>query len=508
MKIVIIHYHLDSGGVTSVILNQLAALKNIKNIEKIIVISGREVKQNLKQINPCVEVVVNKDFDYYKSVIMSEAKQSNLNTKYNSIKTCLKNLIDDNTIVHAHNVNIGKNPILSVVIRELADENVKILNHIHDFAEDNRYNNYNLMKQIIENEFKLDLNNVMYPCLPNYSYAVLNTRDKKVLTKIGIKKQNMFLLSNTIQGETVVISDERKADVKQKLKLKDELPIILYPVRAIRRKNIGEFILLSILFKNKANFIISLAPESEVEEAAYNKWVDFCENNNINILFNVGKYIKDFEALVAVSSKVVSTSAAEGFGLFFIEPWKMGTSVAGREIAGITSDFIDAGIKFNLLYEKLDIPVNVFSNIEEIIIEYKNYLSQIYLEYGLEVPLDMEDSIRKIKIKDSRIDFVDLSADFQRIVIEKILKDDNLKNEIIKLNPFLDELLKGDSKEFIEYNQEIIKEKYSNSKYSKNLLEIYEVLLKGISCECDEYQNGSVLQNFINIKYLRLIQKS
>ncbi len=55
-----------------------------------------------------------------------------------------------------------------------------------------------------------------------------------------------------------------KADIVTRLGLDPEKKIITYPVRAIRRKNIGEFILLAVLFEGTCQFNITQAPKNPV----------------------------------------------------------------------------------------------------------------------------------------------------------------------------------------------------------------------------------------------------
>ena len=106
-------------------------------------------------------------------------------------------------------------------------------------------------------------------------------------------------------------------------KKKADLPknFFLYPVRAVRRKNLGELALISSVHKDKF-FANSLGPT----------------NPNYRDRFDSGKYSArkitspfilamekistiEFSDLMASCEGIISTSIAEGFGLGFLEPW-------------------------------------------------------------------------------------------------------------------------------------------------------------------------------------------
>ena len=148
MKIAILHYHLNPGGVTRIIEMQLAALLAQKEITEIQVFSG--AKESSITIPSGVELIYNPELNYLDS---SKLNGNGIDMKYNRMIDFFLDETSPDTIIHAHNMNLGKNPILTAVLNNLVDER-KIVNHIHDFAED-RQANINALGKLIEKDLEL-----------------------------------------------------------------------------------------------------------------------------------------------------------------------------------------------------------------------------------------------------------------------------------------------------------------------------------------------------------------
>ncbi len=85
-------------------------------------------------------------------------------------------------ILHCHNPNLGKNPALTLAIYQLARQGFSIVNHCHDFPEDRPEN----MKRLNDmfDQSGLSSREVLYPDLPGYHFAVLNTCDYNRVLKM------------------------------------------------------------------------------------------------------------------------------------------------------------------------------------------------------------------------------------------------------------------------------------------------------------------------------------
>ncbi|MEA2012334.1 MAG: hypothetical protein U9O87_04510, partial [Verrucomicrobiota bacterium] len=344
-----------------------------------------------------------------------------------------------------------------------------------------------------------------------YFYAVLTSRDQKILEQSGINKNNLFLLSNPVEVTTFKDTNQRDesscSKIRKRLGLKDDLPIMLYPVRAIRRKNIGEILLLSALFSGKAYWIITREPKNPLEKPIYEKWVKYAKREHLSVVFNADEKV-DFAELYETAFKVVVTSVTEGFGLAFLEPWIRGKAVTGRNIPDITSDFKNEGIKLDSLYSVLSIPVSSLSNLSRLETEYSVFLQDIYASYAIEIANGTIKEFLQKKLKEKTIDFADLDILEQQYIISEIKRSPELRETIIKENN-LKMILKNPCKKTIEYNKKRIKAVFNLKNYGKKLNKIYLQMLKIESTENAHLQDPAekLIENFTNAKNIRLIKQ-
>jgi len=101
----------------------------------------------------------------------------------------------------------------------------------------------------------------------------------------------LHLLTNAVAPLHQSVSTERAEIVKKKLAEIYGEPSartnVLYPVRAIRRKNIGELLLWSLLVEDET-FAVTLAPLNPKERASYNVRVSVAKALELPVLFDVG----------------------------------------------------------------------------------------------------------------------------------------------------------------------------------------------------------------------------
>jgi glycosyltransferase involved in cell wall biosynthesis len=427
MRIAIIHHHLHQGGVTRVIESQLNALPDYGNY-KLTVHTG----------DPMPHLAVNNlNIDFYccesLRYLTDDLSEEQIHDTFEKIARYLEQVAGANDILHFHNLNLGKNPLLTLASYNLAKRGLKIINHCHDFAED-RPRNYAFLESIIQGYFGKNINGILYPPLNHYHYIVLTSKDHDRLLEYGVQHERINLLPNPV---TFLMNKEEKLSqetAKKILGVDKALKLCLYPVRAIHRKNIGEFILLSVLLQKQASWMITQPPQNPVEIPEYERWKDFCSALQIPVIFEAGKII-DFHNLLPAVDFCITTSIMEGFGLAFMEPWLAGIPVIGRNINYCTADLKRNGIRFPLLYDRFIV------------------------------------SFRK-----ERIDFKDLDPMQQQQVIQEILLQPGKLTEVIALNPFLRDFLKPVEAEIILHNQQVIREKYSLESYGQQLHGIYKKL--------------------------------
>jgi glycosyltransferase involved in cell wall biosynthesis len=425
MKIAILHYHLHPGGVTRIIGSQVKGLLEEDNMHDVKVLCGNGF--SLTSLSG-VQVLENPGLLYRKA----DNPEADYQQESERIRTFIKDQAEG-YILHCHNPNLGKNPALTLALYKLALEGFRIVNHCHDFAED-RPGNMVVLERMIR-EVGLTASKIMYPDMENYHFAVLNSCDYDRILKQGIPASRVHLLPNPVTlGSFDPMKDMRelRSEIIRKLQLDTKKKICTYPVRAIRRKNLGELLLLAVLFENTFQFIITQAPKNPEEVPGYLHWKDFCNNHNIGIIFEAGEIV-NHEDLIGISDFCITTSAQEGFGMVYLEPWLAGIPVSGRNLPCITGDLKRAGLKFPGLYDRVMVPT-----------------------------------------ARGDCDFKDMDPAEQEEWIVRILESSSAKEELTRMNPFLRFLFAGPEPGIIEQNRQIIINQFSVFQYGKRLLALYK----------------------------------
>lgn len=424
-KIIILHSHLRPGGVSRIISSQVKALTDAG--VQVEVITGESPQD--KSLFP-VSISLVPEINYFSEDLSLDEKV--LRQELIKIESSLAKCLTEDCILHAHNLNLGKNPLVTMAVKKLADKGLKVFNHAHDFAED-RAANFELLEKVISGVFQENLNQFLYPKLDNYRFGVLNRFDYNRLIDMGIADDRVNFLPNPVADPGFKPEPNSRIEVCKEFGIDDGKILLVYPVRVIRRKNIGELILLAHLFRDEAEFIVTLPPQNPVERDPYDQWLDFCNRNIIsNIHFEAGT-IFSFDQIMSAADKCITTSIKEGFGMMFLEPWMFNNAVVGRNIASVTADFKETGLQFDCLYNAIKI-------------NFEDYKAS---------------------------DFGFLAQEEQMECLEMILEDASLAKQVLVDNPELEYITHVAMKEDITRNQEIIKSEYSLRKYGAKLNEIY-----------------------------------
>jgi glycosyltransferase involved in cell wall biosynthesis len=439
MNLIIGHYHLRHGGVRRIIESQIEALKNSIQINEIKVVSGAPPDENTGN-NKNRKLIQNPIINPLLMYLDDKINQEDAVSLKNRLFLFFKEITGKNGILHFHNPNLGKNPLVTYALFQMILEGYRVALHCHDFAED-RATNYNFLKKIIKDYFHKDLKTVMYPKNRNCIYFVLNSADKRRLEDYGINQSRISLLPNPISKIDLngpSASEKAKKTVYSFFQLDPSLPLILYPVRVIRRKNIGELALLASLFQAKAHFMVTRKPKNPKEQTSYYNWKNFIEENRINFIFEAGEQM-EFELLMQASGKIITTSIKEGFGMAYLEPWLFHKPVIGRRLPSVVKDFEQKGIVLTHLYDELTVRYN-----------------------------------------SRQMDFASLSEKDQMDFIKSIIQNYNDKEKIvstiISYNKLKHVLFSSVPESIIVKNRLLIERNYSIKEYGKKLIQLYEGL--------------------------------
>jgi glycosyltransferase involved in cell wall biosynthesis len=406
------------------------------------------------------EYAVVEDLGYSTSTsVSSEQVSTQLETV---VKQRLGKLPD---VWHIHNHNLGKNLFIPEFVYHLAQEGQRILLQLHDFPEDGRPDNYKFLWEHLGHRDPLRLGAQLYPQSAHIHYALINQRDLNFLKASGVKAEQLHYLPDAVSMEGAEEPEPSK-------KHTGNGRLFLYPTRAIRRKNLGEFLLWSAMAEEGDLFAVTRAPKNPLAQPVYNDWVAFVQSLGLPVKFAIGEHWQgSFATLLKSADVLVTTSVAEGFGLAFLEPWLVERPLVGRKLPEITDEFNQVGIDLSTLHDQVLIPINWVGR-ERFRQEIQAELENVYASYGRTVQPDDVARAVEAAMAGEYVDFGRLNEPMQQSVIARLVRSPSLKTEIIpsKLGPA------SDQSNTIQRNGEIVKKQFNLQEYGKRLIQIYQAV--------------------------------
>lgn len=368
MQLAILHHHLNRGGVTSVIVNHLRALATLPEAERpervVVFFDGQRDgwPDDLPRELSIAEVDVPQlGYDTPETSYDPEQLADLLSDRFDAC-----GLQPGDTLLHVHNHALGKNASLPRALEHLAGDGWRMLLQVHDFAEDNRPENYKHLQTAIDVEDAPTLGEVLYPQAAGVHYATLTGRDADILSNAGVDADRLHTLPNPVaEFSEMPGALEAKARVYVALGLPAKARLIVYPVRGIRRKNLGEMLLLAAFAPEETYFAVTLRPKNPTEAESFDRWRRLAESLNLPCLFDTGSPREegghgcDFQETLAAADAILTTSIAEGFGMVFLEAWLAGKPLIGRDLPEITREFKAAGMRFDGMWDELRAPANL-----------------------------------------------------------------------------------------------------------------------------------------------------
>lgn len=407
-SVAIVHYHLHRGGVTRVIHTASHCLTEL-GIPHVI-LSGEPDESGAR-----LPVKIIEGLRYHTDPGGPEAREL-----VKEMQAAAAEALGPDPIVwHFHNHSLGRNTVIADVVAHLAEAGEAMVLQFHDLAEDGRPINYPIIADA----------ELLYPHSPRIKQAFLNSRDRRHFLAAGLPAAHSVLLPNAITPPAAVKPLEKKPDSA----------LVLYPVRAIRRKNLGELFLLAALSPKGTRYAVSLAPDAERWMAVYEEWRAFATDTALPVLLDVvgrispsPKSPRTYASWLRHATHCITTSVAEGFGLGFLEPITLGKPLLGRNLPAVTNDFAEAGIVPGRLYDRLLVPVEwvgretlrqrLIRSMRATLESYDQPMSNEHLERSFAAMLH-----------DDHLDFGNLPEDLQRQVIHRLLAGDGLDNVQVEI---------------------------------------------------------------------------
>ncbi len=325
MKVAIVHYHLGAGGVTQVIAAASRALAR-RGVAQVI-LSGAD---GAPEMPAAVRVIDGLGYG-------GCAAEGLLDRVRAAAHDALGGPPD---LWHFHNHSLGKNAAMPKLVERLALANERLLLQIHDLAEDGRPENAPLLAGCRN----------LYPLAPQVHYAFLNTRDRDWFVAAGLPSHRAHWLPNPV-------------DVPSLPPAPPGPPVLFAPLRGIRRKNLGELVLLAALAPPGTRIAVARAPRQAQWRPVFDGWRRFARELQLPVEFGVVDEAASaaeqegmFAAWLERATHFVTTSVAEGFGMVFLEAIARGRPLLGRSIPHLARDHAALGVTHGMLYQHLWVP--------------------------------------------------------------------------------------------------------------------------------------------------------
>jgi len=463
VKIAFLHYHLKPGGVTTVLRNQVNALGDYADC---VILSGAPPPSRF----PCPVIhMPGIGYDENGSAVGPPEKTA----------AAIENVLLDHfgepcDLLHIHNPLLAKNHLFLDIIQALQGIGLTLFLQIHDFAEDGRPSAF--------------FHGGSYP--KDCHYGVINLRDYHILIDAGLDPEGVHYIPNCVVPFDVSPVSRTES-------------YGLYPVRAIRRKNIGEALLISLFLPGNDAIYITQPPNSLADFPSYNHWKSYVASYRLPVRFEMGIQ-RNFQHLVAGAKWVLSTSIAEGFGFAFLEPWTAGKLLQGRILPDICQDFLNCGIRLEHLYVGIQVPKD-WIGIQRIVERFQACLVVNRRAFGAIWPDGwIEDCLHALHQSET-IDFGMLDERFQTTIVDSVRQTPAQRNELIRLNPILETMFSMDhTAELIGRNRDRVLTLYDSDRYRERLIGLYtHILKKPVQQRIDQQALLSGFLNFNNFSLLK-----
>lgn len=401
MRIALVHYHLQHGGVTRIICHLQNALR-MRGVATV-VLTG---KPPAFDFPGAFRVIPGLQYEATRPAISPSELAGQMSA------AAVEALAGPPDLWHVHNHSLGKSLVLPAALLELARQGQHFLFQIHDFAEDGRPGNYRAMLAQMADGRSEILSGLLYPQAEHLHYAVLSGRDCRYLQDAGLDRNQLHLLPNPVDLGQVAEQEPTAAAIGA--------PLWLYPTRGIRRKNLGEFLLWSVLASAGTQFAITSGPENPAEWRRYVRWKEVAAELGLPVAFEAAEQPGcSFIDLLRRADGAVTTSVAEGFGMAFLEPWTLGTPVCGRNLPEITAGFRREGIVLPWSYDRLEIPLAWLGH-ERVEEAARRGLQRNLAAYGRFPAKGALERLLAAWIRNGRVDFGRLDEPMQEMVLRRL----------------------------------------------------------------------------------------
>ena len=286
-----------------------------------------------------------------------------------------------------------------------------------------------------------------------------------------------------------------------------ESRLLLYPVRGIRRKNLGEALLHSLLAPERTFVSLTLPPLNPAEWPQYKDWKASAQRWELPFRFDVGAPGGlSFAENISAADMILTTSVAEGFGMVYLESWLAHRPLAGRDLPEITQDFAEAGVDLSRLSGRLEVPTDWIdcSQLRQALLNgFRATIAAYDRAESSDLPAQID-----ARLGEDCIDFGDLDESFQAAVIDRIVAEKSAREELRALNPWIEEAAGTDNQGLVRSNADVVRREFSLQPSGLRLLKTYESVLdspRGREIQPLDQPN-LILDGFLDFERFRLLR--
>jgi hypothetical protein len=402
---------------------------------------------------------------------------------------------------------LGKNASLPGAVEHLAGSGFRFLLQIHDFAEDFRPGNYRQLVAALAADKPELLPRRLYRHGPAVHFAVLNQRDYALLANAGMPADRLHILPNPVAAFGPLpdrqVARER---LSGRWGVRHDQRYVLYPVRGIRRKNLGELALWAAATPDpdRVRYAVTLPPLNPLEQSRHAFWREFAGTCGLPMLFDVGAHGGlTFGENLAAADCAINTSVAEGFGMVFLEPWLAGLPLVGRDLPEITADFKASGIELSTLAPTLDIPLDWIGP-ERFERELAGSYEPVLKAYG-RPPLASADMAHRMAelTRDGLLDFAHCTSRLQAMLIHEVAVSPARRARLWELNPTLGNMLaceRDGERSRIAGNARAVRRNYGLVGAGRRLREVYQRVYCSLPHELEALESSTtILDAFLSL---------
>ena len=349
VDLLVVHYHLLPGGVTTVIRDGLRAIIQHRPglLRSIRLLAGRPagvpaLVSSLRTMvreagaETVVEATVDPFLDYG-----ARGSANPDDWRFSAVS-------GPDAVWWIHNHHVGKNiSFTRALLRGAARGDTRVLLQIHDFPECGRIDGYQGVRAAVGTG--------LYPYGPHLRYAVINTRDHAALAAAGVPQAYLHLLWNPVAPSPVEPGSERLGPL-----MPGGSRLWLYPVRIRRRKNVLEAGLLARMAGGAAVGVT--LPASSAAEASYHRQAcALFRDGTLPGRIGLGGLprfrARSLAKLAAGADVVVSSSIEEGFGYQYLHGRQWGLPLIARDVDAIDGFRDLLHHPSTVLYDRLQCPL-------------------------------------------------------------------------------------------------------------------------------------------------------